>query len=454
MKISRREFIGSAVAAAAVGTAGKAKAEGAVVRWYKGNLHMHSYWSDGKTFPEMALDWYRSRGYNFCGLSDHNVFQNDNAKWKLCSGCNAAVLAEYRANWNAETRGSGSSEEVRLKTFDEFSAALNVPGEFLVLPNVEDTRFVKYSNGTSNEMHMNFVNVPGLPPEMTNGFSATVNNCQSSLADFLRENRVMVANYAQTLNRPHLFMLNHPIWRWYEISPEVIIANPEVRFFEQCNNGGDHDAPAPGLLDDGLDTDRLWDVVNAFRARAGQPLLYGLGNDDTHYYAEADISGKKMLMPGNAWTIVRATELTAAALITALEAGDSVVCEGVQPEDVVFDRATGRLEVSVAGKPGVARTIRFIVSKRDFNATPEEEFDVGSGEYLRHIKIYDRKRVGVVAKMVQGRPGEALRASYTLKPDDLYVRARIESPGMPLCTAPLHPLMHMAWTQPYQASEA
>src|SRR5687767_8180034 len=28
-------------------------------RYYKGNLHTHSFWSDGDDFPEMIADWYR-----------------------------------------------------------------------------------------------------------------------------------------------------------------------------------------------------------------------------------------------------------------------------------------------------------------------------------------------------------------------------------------------------------
>ena len=27
-------------------------------KWYKGNLHTHSLWSDGNDFPEMIADWY------------------------------------------------------------------------------------------------------------------------------------------------------------------------------------------------------------------------------------------------------------------------------------------------------------------------------------------------------------------------------------------------------------
>ena len=45
--------------------------------------------------------------------------------------------------------------------------------------------------------------------------------------------------------------------------------------------------------------------------------------------------------------------------------------------------------------------------------------------------------------------GEAVSASYTLAPDDLYVRARILSPERPAVSAYQHPKVHVAWTQPY-----
>ena len=34
-------------------------------RWWKGNLHTHTFWSDGDDFPEMVAEWYRDNGYNF-----------------------------------------------------------------------------------------------------------------------------------------------------------------------------------------------------------------------------------------------------------------------------------------------------------------------------------------------------------------------------------------------------
>ena len=49
-------------------------------RWFRGNLHTHSLWSDGNDFPEMICDWYREHGYHFVALSDHNVL-SDSEKW-------------------------------------------------------------------------------------------------------------------------------------------------------------------------------------------------------------------------------------------------------------------------------------------------------------------------------------------------------------------------------------
>src|SRR4030095_549524 len=42
-------------------------------RWWKGNLHTHSLWSDGDDYPEMVVDWYKTHGYDFLAISDHNV---------------------------------------------------------------------------------------------------------------------------------------------------------------------------------------------------------------------------------------------------------------------------------------------------------------------------------------------------------------------------------------------
>jgi hypothetical protein len=39
----------------------------------KGNLHTHTLQSDGDSDPRAVITWYRSSGYNFLSLTDHNV---------------------------------------------------------------------------------------------------------------------------------------------------------------------------------------------------------------------------------------------------------------------------------------------------------------------------------------------------------------------------------------------
>ena len=44
------------------------------LRWFKGNTHAHTTGSDGDSPPEVVASWYKSHGYHFLVLSDHNVF--------------------------------------------------------------------------------------------------------------------------------------------------------------------------------------------------------------------------------------------------------------------------------------------------------------------------------------------------------------------------------------------
>lgn len=40
--------------------------------WYKGNTHTHTLNSDGDSTPNEVVNWYRSNGYHFVVLTDHN----------------------------------------------------------------------------------------------------------------------------------------------------------------------------------------------------------------------------------------------------------------------------------------------------------------------------------------------------------------------------------------------
>ena len=65
----------------------KGQDAGKQLRWYKGNLHTHSLWSDGNDFPEMITKWYHDHGYHFLALTDHNIL-SEGEKWMSVDSIN------------------------------------------------------------------------------------------------------------------------------------------------------------------------------------------------------------------------------------------------------------------------------------------------------------------------------------------------------------------------------
>src|SRR5690554_8205271 len=66
-------------------------------KWYKGNLHTHSFWSDGDDFPERVARWYHDNNYNFLALTDHNTIL-EGERWREFSKDHAALqnyIQEY-----------------------------------------------------------------------------------------------------------------------------------------------------------------------------------------------------------------------------------------------------------------------------------------------------------------------------------------------------------------------
>src|SRR5262245_48625285 len=52
-------------------------------RWYKGNTHTHTLNSDGDSPPDTVARWYKSKGYNFLVISDHDTITEPRtlSKW-------------------------------------------------------------------------------------------------------------------------------------------------------------------------------------------------------------------------------------------------------------------------------------------------------------------------------------------------------------------------------------
>ena len=170
-------------------------------RWYKGNLHTHSLWSDGNDFPEMICDWYARHGYDFLALSDHNIL-SEGEKWvsEDTPSKRGAIeaLKRYRARFGddwVETRGEEGQLEIRLKTLGEFRSLFEKPGEFLLIQAEEIT-----DHFGSLPVHVNANNLMQLiRPQGGESLRATIAN-----------NLIAVQRQSLRLNRPILAHLNHP----------------------------------------------------------------------------------------------------------------------------------------------------------------------------------------------------------------------------------------------------
>ncbi len=413
-------------------------------RWYRGNLHMHSYWSDGRAFPEQAINIYKQLGYDFISLTDHNLFATDTSFWKNVEekekgwppSVTPPVFDAYKAEFGdeVETRAVDGKTQVRLKTYEEMRTKFDEKGKFLLMPGVEITQVL---NGIN--VHMNYINLPDAVSSVKGGpLSKKYEDENLSSSELIGHNVAEVTQMASGMKRPSLLTLNHPHWVYWDITPQNLIDNPAVRFFEVCN-GGSSFAPHPDAMS--VTNDSFWDAVNAFRCLKGDPLLYGIGTDDTHIYLNRNSSHTL----GDAWIMVRSMDLTPGSLIQAMHAGDFYASTGVLLKDLEYNQKNRKLSVKVNGDTGVKYRIHFITTKRGFDQTVrivDAPAEKGRGD--RKIPVYSAD-IGKTVKVVNGTEG-----SYTMQSDDLYVRARIESDITSSYKKHFHPDVQVAWTQPYR----
>jgi hypothetical protein len=372
----------------AAGCAPAPRGEPAAARWFRGNTHTHTLWSDGDAAPELAVDWYVRHGYDFLVISDHNILPEGDFWRPLGDGyqeARPALVAALRARFGPDSvelrRGPDGREEMRLRTLGELRAQFERPGRFLLVTGEEIS-----DSFDGRPIHHGAVNLTRTiaPPG------------GETVRDLLRRTLRLIAEEGRRTGRPVLGHLNHPNYEW-GVSAEDLAAVPEERFFEVYNGHrlvrNEGDAGHPG-------TEAIWDRVLAARlGTLGGPPLYALATDDAHDFL-ANPGGTSN--PGRGWVVVRAAELTADAITAALLAGDFYASSGVALAGV---RADGEgLTVEVEAEPGVTYTIRFVGTRRPGEA-PGAHPEVG--ELLAEIA--------------------GPRATYRFAGDELYVRATVVS---------------------------
>ena len=318
-------------------------------KWFKGNLHTHSYWSDGDEFPEVILDWYKSRDYRFIALSDHNTIAKGK-KWitikedSVYQKAFESYLETYGAKWVEHKIDSGKTL-VRLKTYEEYRDKLEKQGEFLVIRSEEITD--SYEN---RPIHMNATNIQNNIKPMGGG----------SVAEVMQNNINQVLDQRIETGIPMIPHINHPNFG-YAITLEDMISLNGERFFEVYNGH-----PAVHNMGDStrISTEKMWDLINIAYLKNNKPLMYGLATDDSHHYHS---KGKEWSNAGRGWVMVQTDTLSAISLIRSLESGDFYSSTGVTLKKLTNDANT--ISVEIEPETGVSYEISFIGCKKGQTGT-------------------------------------------------------------------------------------
>lgn len=366
-------------------------------QWYKGNMHTHSFWSDGNDFPEQVATWYKEQGYDFLAVTDHNLIQ-EGERWRSFPE-DHPVLGKYLETFGQDWVEIKPHEEeegivnVRLKTFEEYRSLLEEPNTFRLIRG----------NEISNPHAIHFLAF------QQNKVVPAVGGTAQERLNMMRETVDNLREYRDQTGINTWPVLAHPNFTW-AVTAEMILDVPSLRFFEVFNghptvhNAGDEYRAS---------TERIWDIVLSQRLKNDGRLLYGLATDDAHHYQQSGAC------PGRGWVVVRADTLEPAAILDALDKGDFYASTGVELSDIEFDGKKLKIEINPKGDEKYVT--EFIGTYEGFDPATIPTTDAAGNLIENTTRTYS-PQIGQILKS-----SNDLSPSYVFQGNELYVRVRITS---------------------------
>lgn len=304
--------------------------------------------------------WYRGNTHTHTINSDGDSAPDAVVRWYKEHGYHFVVLTDH----TYRDRGV-------LTPVEGLNAVFALPGQFLVLSGVEVT-----DNFEGQPVHMNGIGVR----------EVVLPRGGASIAE------VLARNAAAIRKAGGVAQVNHPNYLW-ALTAEQLAGGGSAQHFELWNgHPGVHNLGGGGRPS----TEEIWDAVLS----TGR-VLYGMATDDSHHFKPE--CAPQVVCPGRAWIVVRASELTREALLTALERGDFYASTGAELKSYAVDASGIRIELPEGDRRNPTRYRTYFIGKD-----------------------------GAVLKQ-----DDSLTPAYTFTGGELYVRARIEASNGAV-----------AWTQP------
>ncbi len=270
---------------------------GAQARWFKGNTHTHSLNSDGDVPVDDVVRWYRTHGYHFTVITEHEYFTD----------------------------------------VGPLNGIFAMPNRFLVIAGQEVTQRIAdpaHRLGV-RQAHVNALGTSRLVPTLG----------ERNIATGMTIAETYARNGAAIRAAGGIVQVNHPNFIW-SVPLGDMMDLPDSTLFEVWNghpivyNLGGTDSTGQVMLS----TEARWDSVLS-RGK----LLFGVADDDSHSYKPQDAENPDMARPGRGWIWVRADTLSRDAIIRSLQRGDFYASTGITLRDLRVSSAEYALEIAPAG---------------------------------------------------------------------------------------------------------